>query len=206
MSEIKIGLVDRLPPQLFNELNEFMFAETGHRPEEVRMHGLAGPNHFLQFFLIDMQPVWVFLGPYTAGKILDAGIDVVFAHKKEFVKLIAAAGLGKLKVLSSIFRKIRNEGYTVSLAVHVPGSVRNAGWVFSSDDDEEFAWHLLQISNNAKQIQSFAAKLVETSDPSLEGQLNPDCSLIIEVDDDGTISLQEAKVPALVDNPEPAPD
>jgi hypothetical protein len=204
MATVDLGIVYEPHPQEFAELRAALSELTGSAPGQERLFGYAGPNDVVQLLLdaATWQNVLAVLaasfgGAFAAsfGKELGklAAVEV-WKEKRNYydaVKRVTASSF--LKFVAAI-KAMREKDQTVTIAVRIPGTPRNAGLVITSDDPAEIAW---QISNVTRCTVAIQRVIFQSPGNPMDGD-NPDKSIVIEVLENGdvrvlgvTIQMQE---------------
>lgn len=205
MRKIELGIVYKPYPE---ELEEFTLAVsklTGLTPSEEKLFGFAGPNDVVQIILDAASWALVLKGTvaFLGGKFLSSYISELGKHAA--LKTIEAFQAKESNSESNIdadsfmelvvaIKKLREKGQTVTIAVKLPDTPRNAGFIIETDDPREIAKQISFIAIHTEEIQNSYQAIINKGGKVPRTGNNPDMSLKIELLENGDVTFLGEKL------------
>ena len=205
MSTIDLGIVYEPHPRELAELDDALVEITGAQPSREHVVGYAGPNEVVQI-LIDAA-TWknalsslaaLFGGTFAISFANELGKQVaseVWKEKKNYYEAVKQASANSFLRVVAAIQALRAKEQTVTIAVRVPGTPRNAGLVLTSNDPAEIAWQISNVTRCSVEIVEVIqqAQAANPGQPPRNGN-NPDLSIVIEVLDNGDVRVLGAVI------------
>ncbi|MBX3373896.1 MAG: hypothetical protein KF817_08675 [Phycisphaeraceae bacterium] len=205
MTTISLGTVYEPHPREVAELSQAILSLTGEEPERRPIQGFAGPNDVVQI-LIDAATWPKALGAFgllLGGKFAISFVSElgkrsaaeVWKNRENYAEALRRASAAPFKRLIEAIAALRQRDQTVTIAVWIPGTQRNAGLVITSEDPVEIIWEISNVARCAPQILEIVQRKRDASPYGEVDGRNPDSSIQIEIAQDGSISILGEVIP-----------
>ncbi|MBU3003651.1 hypothetical protein [Paraglaciecola arctica] len=200
MSHIELGIVYHPCPEELEEFSSAVSKLTGLTPREEKLFGFAGPNEVVQIILDTVSWALLFKGSaaFLGTKFLSSYVSEL--GKQAATKTIETFGSKEdkdkeifLELVEAII-KLRQKGQTVTVAVKLIDTPRNAGFVIETEDPKEIAEQMSLVALYTEDIQKRYEELKREDDKVSKTGNNPDMSLKIEITDGGKVLLMGNEV------------
>jgi hypothetical protein len=202
---INIGIVYEPHPTELRELSNSLIELTTTEPEKEKIVGFAGPNEVVQL-IVDAatwhNALWalamIFGGKFAGSFSTEMGKLVageVWKNKKNYYEAVKQKTAVPFLRLFNAIQDLRSKDQTITIAVKIPGTPRNAGLVITSEDPAEIAWQLANVMRCADEITNIImdARKNTTGLQYTIGD-NPDMSLVIEVLENGDVKILDITI------------
>ncbi len=199
MATFDLGIFYEPHPDELAEMSDAIVDLTGDEPQKEQVVGFAGPNDVVQI-LIDAenwQKVLLAIGTVFGWFVLHFSQELgklaaadVWKDKSKYYEVLRKTSAAPFHRLMRAIQALRAKHQTVSVAVKVPGTPRNAGLVLASDDPAEVAWQICNVVRCSVEIRAIvlATRQANPDSPPTTGD-NPDMSIVIETLDDGRVRV-----------------
>lgn len=200
MSRIDLGIVYKPHPKELLKLNEALTEFTGDCPQEKILIGLAGPNEVVQIILnaTSWMNIIKFLSIFLGGKFAASYVSELgkqaavksmehWQNKRNYLDLSKRGGSSSFIKLSTTIKALREKGQTITIAVKLPGSLRNAGLIITTDNTSEIAWQLACLALKTEIVQNIYLEIIKNGENLKQTGDNSDMSLEIKLTDNGDI-------------------
>nr|WP_298171189.1 hypothetical protein [uncultured Pseudomonas sp.] len=199
MSTINLGIVYEPYPLELSELSSSIIDLTGTPPEKERVIAYDGPNEIVQL-LVDaanwkhaLSFIAVVLGgKFAASFATELGKQAaaeVWREKRNYYDAIKSNTIAPFQRIIKSIQALRAKNQTVTIAVKIPGTPRNAGLVLTSNDQTEIAWQIANVIRYAEEIERTVKKLLEENPHLLDSGQNADMSFAIDVLENGDVRI-----------------
>lgn len=198
MTTVNLGIVYEPHPSELSELSSVLKEITNDEPQKERIIGYAGPNEVVQM-LIDVaswpNALWslalLFGGKFAISFATELGklaATDVWKEKKNYYEAIKQNTAAPFLKLFNAIKALRTKEQTVTIAIKIPDTPRNAGLVLESNDPAEIAWQISNVIRCAEKIRDIIIK-ARSINPHLTNGSNPDMSIVIEVLENGDVKV-----------------
>lgn len=200
MAILNLGIAENKFPEEVKELSFAIKEITNDEPQRVSVVALAGPNDFVQI-LIDIltwQKALFGLALILGGKFASSfaselgklAANDVWKEKKNYYDAIKNKIAIPIQRLVDAIKKLREKDQSVTIAIKIPGTMRNAGLVLSSDDPAVLIWQIANVIRCADKIQKILIEARQANPDSFRSEgSNPDMSIVIEVLENGDVKV-----------------
>jgi hypothetical protein len=200
MSVIKLGIVYKPYPLEFAELQVALSEITKETSEEEDLIGLAGPNDVVQILIdaLTWHKAIIFVAIIFGRKFVESFATELGKHteayfwkeKKNYSDAITQAIASPFIRVVNAIKTLRSKNQTITIAIKIQGTCRNAGLVLKSEDPAEIAWEMANVIRNAEKIQNIVieAQRANPDNPIWSGD-NPDKSIEVEILENGDIKV-----------------
>jgi hypothetical protein len=202
---INLGIVYEPHPAELKELSDSLIELTNTKPEQERIVGFAGPNEVVQ--LIIDSATWqnalytlamIFGGKFAASFSTELGKLVageVWKNKKNYYDAVKQKNAAPFLRLVKAIQDLRSKDQTITIAIKIPGTPRNAGLVITSDDPAEIAWQIANVTRCAEDIKKIILDARQnTNVEKYTVGSNPDLSIVIEVLENGDVRILDVTI------------
>jgi len=199
MKNVNLGIVYEPHPAELDELSAALSAVTQEQPVREIVFGFAGPNEVVQ--LIIDAATWqnalltlstLFGGKFAASFATELGklsAAEVWKNRANYTDAIRSATAAPFVRIANAISELRKKEQTVTIAVRIPGTHRNAGLVITTDDPADIAWQFSNVARCAPRILDAVERHMEANPNTWLTGRNPDLSIEIKITRDGNIEI-----------------
>jgi len=202
MSQIDLGIVYKPHPQELHELSNALTEFTGSTPVEEKLFSFAGPNEVVQIILdaaswmnILKGLALILGGKFAASFVSELGKQAAITSidfwkdKKNYPNAIKGENSAAFFKFIEAIKSLREKNQTITIAVKLPGTPRNAGLILKTDNSSELAWQLACIALKTEQIQQLYLEIEKSENRMQKTGNNPDMSIELELMDNGDVKF-----------------